>query len=284
MVERVRAFRTRAGKGVDRLELPKVAFERAATNSQTYADFVGALYSELADLRGKSWAGEKTPDYVRHLALLHTFFPWAKIIHLIRDGRDVTLALMDWAHDGKGPGRLKPWRESPAAASALWWQWQVQTGKRDAVHLAPACYREVRYESLVTTPEETLREVAAFLELPFDARMLTYHVGRTRTKQGLPSNKAWLPPTLGIRDWRTQMRPRDLELVEALVGSLLSELGYERAFPTAAPAVAREARRYQEWWERKLARRTTRSRPSEPGNHLAPDRHRNHLSTRSEKP
>jgi hypothetical protein len=138
----------------------------------------------------------------------------------------------------------------------------VLTGRQDAERLASACYREVRYESLVASPEKTLRELSAFVELPFDRRMLAYHVGRTRTKPGLPSNKAWLPPTVGIRDWRAQMRQNDLELVEALVGSLLSELGYERAFPTTAPAVAREARRHQQWWERKLARRAARSAPA----------------------
>jgi hypothetical protein len=266
ITERIRQFRTRAGKGFDRLELPEGTLDRAAATSRTYSELVSALYSELADVRGKPWAGEKTPDYVRHLPVLHTLFPWARVVHLIRDGRDVTLALLDWARDGKGPGRLKLWRENPVAACALWWHWQVSTGRRDADDLGSK-YHEVSYEALVSRPEGTLGEITAFLELPFESRMLTYHLGRTRTKPGLPTNKAWLPPTQGIRDWRTQMSPDDVELVEALAGDLLADLGYERGFPTISPAVRRQAGRYQEWWARKLARREARARPREPLTH-----------------
>jgi hypothetical protein len=255
MVERVREFRTRAGKGFDRLQLPDGALERAASTARTYPRFVSALYSELAAVHGKPWAGEKTPDYVRHLPLLASLFPWAKLVHLIRDGRDSTLALLDWAQPGKGPGRLKLWHESPVAACALWWQWQVSSGRRDAADMGSARYLEVRYESLVANPAEILRMITSFLELPYDEGMLAYHVGRTRAKPGLPSNKAWLPPTPGVRDWQTQMQPHDVELVEALVGGLLADLGYQRSFTKISPTVAREADRYCEWWARKQARR-----------------------------
>lgn len=258
IVERVRHFRTRAGKGFDRLELPADALDRAAASAGTYPELVRALYSEFAELRGKPLAGEKTPDYVRHLLLLRALFPWAKVVHLIRDGRDVSLALLDWAQDGKGPGRLKLWHENPTAACALWWHWQVSAGRQDSGIFGSA-YHEVRYETLVASPDETLRELADFLELPFDDRMLTYHLGRTRTKPGLPTNKAWLPPTPGVRDWRAQLPPHDVELVEALVGDLLDDLGYERAFPKISPFVRDQANGYREWWARKLARRRERS-------------------------
>lgn len=258
IVERVRTFRTRAGKGFDRLGLPEGTLERVALTAGTYPALVDELYSQLAALRGKSAAGEKTPDYVRYMPLLHTLFPWAKFVHLVRDGRDVVLALLDWAADGKGPGRLKLWSEDPVAMSALWWRWQVEAGRRDGPKLGSA-YLEVSYEALVTKPEASLRTIAAALDIPFDSRMLTYHIGRTRTKPGLPTNKAWLPPTPGVRDWRRQMPPRDVEMVEALAGELLTELGYERAFQSIAPAVRDRAMRYRDWWARKLARREARN-------------------------
>ena len=57
---------------------------------------MSTLYSAFAELQGKPFAGEKTPDYVRCVPLLHALFPDAKVIHLVRDGRDVTLALIEW--------------------------------------------------------------------------------------------------------------------------------------------------------------------------------------------
>ena len=33
------------------------------------------MYSRYGELRGKPLAGEKTPDYVRHISRLHVLFP-----------------------------------------------------------------------------------------------------------------------------------------------------------------------------------------------------------------
>src|SRR5438132_372824 len=41
--------------------------------------------------------GEKTPSNVRYINLLHTLFPTAKFIHIIRDGRDC--AVSGWFHN-----------------------------------------------------------------------------------------------------------------------------------------------------------------------------------------
>jgi hypothetical protein len=153
IIERVRRFRTRGGMGFHRLGLPEGALESAASEAATYPELVAGLYARLAHLHGKRFAGEKTPDYVRYLPLLNALFPWAKVVHLIRDGRDVTLALLDWAQEKKtgrlrGPARARLWQESPLAACALWWNWQVGSGRRDAPALGDS-YREVRYETLV---------------------------------------------------------------------------------------------------------------------------------------
>jgi hypothetical protein len=82
--------------------------------------------------------------------------------------------------------------------------------------------------------------------------MLTYHEGKTRSKSGLSSKKAWLPPTPGLRDWRTQMAERDRELFQALAGDLLAELGYERSARRSSPEVATVADHCRRWWELEL--------------------------------
>jgi len=244
LIEWVRGYRRFA-----RLGLSDAAVSEAAEKARTYSDFVSALYSELGSLHGKPLAGEKTPDYCRHLPRLHTLFPWVRTIHLIRDGRDVALSTLEWAREDKGPGKLALWREEPVAVCALWWRWQVSFGVRDGVDLGPAKYQEVRYEELVAEPERTLRGIATFLDLPFTPEMLAYHEGKTRHKPGLSAKAAWLPPTPGLRDWRTQMAARDLELFEAIAGDFLSSLGYERAVHTISPQIAALAERCQKWWD-----------------------------------
>jgi hypothetical protein len=236
------------------LGLPEGTLERAAAEAETYGGLVRTLYAEYGKLRGKELAGEKTPRYVRYLPLLHKLFPWVKTIHLIRDGRDVTLSTLQWAANGdKGPGRFQLWHKQPVASCALWWKWQVSTGRLDGGDLPADRYYEVKYEDLVVNPEATVSAVTEFLDIPFAPEVLSYNQGKLRQKAGLSSKKAWLPPTPGLRDWRTGMEEKDLELFEAMAGDLLASLGYERAFTRISPAIARAADQYRNWWETEMA-------------------------------
>ena len=238
LVERVRTY-----KRFYRMELPDAAVYEAAEKSATYREFVGALYSEHGRLRGKPLAGEKTPDYVRRLPFLHALFPRARTIHIIRDGRDVALSALEWIRRDRWPGRLELWWEEPVAVCALWWRWQVGTGRRDGGELGPDLYSEVKYEDLVARPEPVLRDLVDFLDLPFSRDMLAYHEGKVRNEPGLSAKKAWLPPIQGLRSWRARMLERDLELFEALAGDLLSELGYESGAGAPSPEVLAVAER-----------------------------------------
>jgi hypothetical protein len=248
LISEVTDFATRSGKtGFFKLGLSPEQVAEAASASGTFQDFVCALYQRLADTRGKRFGGEKTPDYVRCLALLHELFPWARLMHLIRDGRDVAMALLDWAND-KGPGVYPLWTVEPMAVAALWWKRQVRAGITDGRPLGRHVYMEVRYEELVREPEAGARTLCDFLGLPFDPKMLAYHVGRARSKPGIGSNKAWLPPTPGLRDWQTQMSERDVTLFECLAGDLLDELGYVRSGFSPSVEVSALAKRCQAWW------------------------------------
>jgi len=240
-----------------RMGLHEAGFEEAAGSAHDYREFVSLLYTQFARQHGKERGGEKTPDYVRHLPFLHRLFPWARSVHIIRDGRDVALSIAEWAcRDGrrKGPAKLALWREQPVATCALWWRWQVRLGRRSRSVLPPGAYHEVRYERLVDDPEAALRSVASFLGLPFSGRMLTFNEGKVRQEEGLSAKKAWLPPTPGLRDWRIQMKPNDVELFEALAGDLLCELGYARASERVSSATCAVAEQCRRWWEENFKR------------------------------
>lgn len=239
-----------------RLGLDDTVVDEAAKNANTYSDFVNALYREFARMGGKALAGEKTPDYVRHLPLLHSLFPWVKTVHIVRDGRDVALSTLDWARPDKGPGRLPLWNEEPVGVCALWWRWQVEAGQRDARTLVPDHYFELQYELLVEKPTRTLRSVMDFLHLPFAEEMLTFNRGKLRHRPGLSAKKAWLPPTSGLRDWRTQMDERSIELFEALAGDLLSKLGYPLEFEVISPELAATAQTCQTKWNDQMGKRS----------------------------
>lgn len=247
-----RVDRVRRSRFLGWLGLPDSAFEAAAAAAQTYGEFVSALYVEYGRRRGKPLAGEKTPDYCERLPALHALFPWVKTIHIVRDGRDVALSTLEWARTNRGPGRFRLWPDHPVAVCALWWRSKVSVGRRDGRALGADRYIEVRYEDLVRDSEANLRRIAEFLELPFSPAMLAYHVGKVRRSNGLSAKEAWLPPTPKLREWRTQMPKRDVELFEALAGDLLTDLGYERSFERIAPDVAEEASHCERWWQAEM--------------------------------
>jgi hypothetical protein len=231
-----------------RLGLSHELVERAAAAARTYAQFVAALYTEFARMHGKQLGGEKTPDYVRHLTLLHRLFPQSKFIHITRDGRDVMLSTLEWAKEDKGPGRLELWKEAPVAVCALWWKWQVSSGRHDAAQLPSSVYSEVRYDDLIASPEPVLGSIARFLDLPDAPEMARYYERKTKTGSGLSAKKAWLPPTQGLRDWRRDLSRTDIQLFEELAGDLLQELGYDRLGDSSPPTVKSAAKRASAWW------------------------------------
>jgi hypothetical protein len=195
----------------------------------SYSGFVTRLFDDYGKRQGKSLVGDKTPSYVRDISVLNVLWPRAKYVHLIRDGRDVCLSLVAWDRAQRNVGRFSTWTEDPISTAALYWEWSVRLGREAAATLPPGLYFEARYETIVADPRAACECLCGFLDLSFDDAMVRYHEGRTRTKPGLDAKHAWLPPTPGLRDWRSDMDLDDLERFEAVAGALLDELGYERA-------------------------------------------------------
>jgi hypothetical protein len=210
------------------------------------SDALRAFYGLYAEKHGKTRWGDKTPGYLRYMRRIEWVLPEARFIHLIRDGRDVALSVlpMNW-----GPSSV------PEAAEL--WVERVTIAREQGALVDH--YMEVKYEDLVTETEPTLRRVADFLELPWDAAMLDYHArAEERLKEkarDLPRRKsrgdqpaaarmashamARKPPDpKRIGRWRTEMSAEDREIYESVAGDLLVELGYEVGEPAQPEPVA----------------------------------------------
>ena len=186
-----------------------------------YADAVRRVFAAMAEQRGKTRYGNKTPIHVMTMPLLAEIFPEARFVHLIRDGRDVTLSYLETEF---GP--------TTVVGGALHWRRHVSRGRATGRELGLSRYHEVKYEDLVAAPEAILRPICVFLGLPYDERMLTYHERAEELLGGvkLPQYHQGLrrPPDRH-RSWKTEMDQSDVARFEAIAGRLLSALGYERA-------------------------------------------------------
>jgi hypothetical protein len=218
----------------------------AAQRALPYADFVSRVFDLYAAHDGKTLAGDKTPGYARQIPMLHALWPTARFIHLIRDGRDVCLSFLDWAKSARVVGRFFSWTSDPIASAAFFWEWHVKLARRTGSGLGSNLYQEVRFEALVSQPQEQCATLCTFLEVPFSERMLLADAPPRKHRPGLDAKHARLPPTPGLRDWRSQMRPEYVQRFEVIAGDLLEELGYPRAFPGLSPTDRNELRRLRE--------------------------------------
>jgi hypothetical protein len=223
LVERLSAHPRFATLGIDRETLARLVGSRGPV---PYAQLVTALFDCYGERHGKPFVGDKSPGYVRFVPTLHRLWPEARFVHMIRDGRDVCLSVLDWR---KGVTRFSTFEQDPFTTAGVWWEWYVRLGREGATVLRPGLYHELRYESLVAEPEHETARLCDFLAIPYDSAMLRFHEGRTRSKPGLSTKSSWLPVTGGLRDWRRQMDRDDALRFEAAAGDLLDELGYERS-------------------------------------------------------
>jgi hypothetical protein len=207
----------------------------------SYRAFLEGIFALYGKIKGKRLVGNKTPNYVRRIPTLHALWPEAKFVHLIRDGRDVCLSVLNWNHAHRTAGRYSTWAEDPVSTTAFWWERKVRLGRQGGQALRRGLYCEVRYEDLVSRPADICAKLCDFLGVPNDHAMLRFHEGRSPTEPGLDAGHAWRPITPGLRDWRSQMPSEDVERFETVAGNLLAELGYPRAFASPSPERMQQA-------------------------------------------
>jgi hypothetical protein len=206
------------------------------------SDALRAFYELYAEKQGKERWGDKTPDYIKRMRGIKRVLPEARFIHVIRDGRDVTLSTNKRIIER---GHRDP---LPAKRSARRWRNRIEKARADGPKLGE--YLEIRYEDLVTDTEPTLRRVCDFAEISFEPQMLRYHetagerlqemAGAMPAKDGRPEREAGerlkahalatKPPTKErIEVWREDMSAEDRAEFEGVAGELLDDLGYARA-------------------------------------------------------
>src|ERR671911_372044 len=229
-------------------EIPHEQFEGLLASGEAvpYPTFLNRVFGLYGKINNKPLVGNKTSGYVRRIPTFHALWPEAKFVHIIRDGRDVCLSVLNWKKGERTAGRYASWEEDPVSTTALWWERKVRKAREDGAALGPGLYHEMLYEDLVEDPERECKRLCEFLGIPYDDAMIRFAEGKTRTD--LPNarktpKKAWLPITSGMRNWRTEMPVKDVERFEAAAGNLLEELGFERAVPNPSSEALEQAAR-----------------------------------------
>lgn len=145
---------------LDDMQVRQELIQRAPAS---LAELVDALYRMEIAPSGKPRWGDKTPYYYVCWRELMGLFPGSRLVHIIRDGRDVTLSL-----------ERVGWHGPTAADRARYWQERVEMAQAAARELGPERNMIIRYEELVLNTRVTLELVCAFLQEEFEPEMLNF--------------------------------------------------------------------------------------------------------------
>lgn len=184
---------------------------------------------------------EKCPRNVLRVPFLREVFPEAKILHIVRDGRDVACSLLPGI-GGEGWHHLKPpsWRQlfsehQGIMRCALAWKQIMEIALDD---LTGVPHLQVQFEHLVAQPEEVAREVLQHLRLtdvPEVYRFCEKIQNQTAHSYHAQHQTMWYrnDHSRRVGRWRENLDEERQNVVQALLESTLVRLGYLR--PCSAP-------------------------------------------------
>lgn len=163
---------------------------------------------------------EKTPNHVFHIPELLSARPDARVVVILRDGRDVAYSLCDrgtvWGdYSDDLAGATQKWVDAVRSTNDV----------ADRVHT-------VRYEDLVGAPEAAMRGVLEYLGEAFEPAVLRGSASPRRGNPRSEENEAYRcwqaeqPLFDGRGSWRDRMTEAEKALFKEKAGDLLIELGY----------------------------------------------------------
>jgi Sulfotransferase family len=159
LVTRSTAFRASIGEYLSEARVAEVI----AASPYQAAHMIEALYSDIAAAAKAGLAGDKSPNdllFLRMLIKVGGIAPDTKIVHLVRDVRDVMVSL-----------RQTGWLADVDVYFARFWSnsnLYLHSLYRDQSER----YALVRYEDMVREPQAWLRQICVFLGVAYRPEML----------------------------------------------------------------------------------------------------------------
>src|SRR5580698_8704173 len=144
------------------------------------ADAIGPC----VEVRGLETFGDASPDLIYCAEALTDAFPDARIVQVLRDGRDAVASMladpvvMSWFRPSfvnvdtefpnpffglEDPEDRDLWPQlSPAARCALRWRWSVRLAARLHHGLPASQLKTIRYEQLLSKPDDVVADLSRF--------------------------------------------------------------------------------------------------------------------------
>jgi len=166
---------------------------------------------------------DKSPMNIVHLGLIRRIFPDSKVLVAIRDPRDCVLScvMQDFAPN-ETTSHFLSINEAAQLYDQVMGLWAIYRE-----NLGMACH-QYRYEDLVENPEQTLRDIVAFLGEDWDERVLDYQGRSEERRVFTPSALDVSKPLFkrAINRWANYQA--DLAPVLPRLTQIAQQLGYDQ--------------------------------------------------------
>jgi Sulfotransferase family len=198
---------------------PERLREDFRSGERTYGRLFALLCQQHAERLGKPRWGDKSLNTERYAGPIFEAYPDARILHMIRDPRDrFASSLTRWRRRRGGIG----------AGTAEWLASARLAVRNTRDH--PGAYRPVRYESVVSAPEQAVREVCAFIGERFAPEMLSMCGAPEFTGRGSNSSYSQRAPgaitATSVGRYRDVLSPRQVAYMQRVAGDLMAQFGY----------------------------------------------------------
>lgn len=192
----------------------------ARINDHSFANIVNAFHQTYADKKRKPYWACLDIATLDHMDMAYHWFPNARFVHIVRDGRDVALS-----HE------TMPYGAGNTLDCAQSWDRRLLTNLKMGGMLPQSQYLVIRFEDLVLESETTLENLCRFMGLEYSPQMLAY---AEMVDEKIPNDRRWLWPALNqspqaakCYGWKTRMSRSKRSVFESEAGSLLHQLGYD---------------------------------------------------------
>jgi len=133
----------------------------------------------LVNLRSDELLLEKTPDHALFLPEISQVLPQARIIHIIRDPRDVVASVLSLSRDIG-----LDWAPKNPRVAARMWVASVKSVREGAKSLTKQQFFETRFEDLLESTLDELRRLSNFLELEWEPEVLEAAISKNTAHAG----------------------------------------------------------------------------------------------------
>jgi hypothetical protein len=171
-------------------ELEEYLLVKEPKNYAGLMDTLYEFYSKIVLAKDVKLYGDKNNYYLNHVGLLHKLYPYAKFIHIIRDGRSVAASYQGLMKAGID-SRYAPNLPVKIEEIAKEWLDNIDSIEKGFNSLPEQLVYTIKYEDLILESENTLQQVCTFLNLDYHLDMLEYY--KTDEKDGLEPKEymAW---------------------------------------------------------------------------------------------